>query len=176
MPDGLNPDEISRFRNDVERLAGGDVRLGLAVSGGPDSLAMLLLAHAAYGASAAMVATVDHGLRPEARQEATYVGQVSAALNMAHFILTPPAPITGSLQMQARKARYAALENWRVAQNLSYILTAHHIDDQVETLMMRLNRGSGVSGLAGIRARNNTVIRPLLGWRRAELRDIVERS
>ena len=68
------------------------------------------------------------------------------------------------------------LERWRQAHDLDFVATAHHADDQAETLLMRLNRGAGVSGLAGVRSVNGAVIRPLLGWRRAELADIVGRS
>ena len=86
-----------------------------------------------------------------------------------HSTLLPPAPIQGSLQAAARAERYRLLEQWREANGLDHLVTAHHADDQLETIVMRLNRGSGVGGLAAIRARNGIVIRPLLHWRRAEL-------
>ncbi len=65
--------------------------------------------------------------------------------------------------------RYRLLEQWREANGLDHIVTAHHADDQLETIVMRLNRGSGVGGLAAIRARNGLILRPLLHWRRSEL-------
>lgn len=83
------------------------------------------------------------------------------------------------MQDRARQARYTALDEWAAARGLSAIATAHHADDQAETLLMRLNRGSGLSGLAGVRASTKVpggtaaLVRPLLGWRRAELGDIV---
>ena len=86
-----------------------------------------------------------------------------------HTILAPSVPIRGSLQAAARGERYRLLEQWRVEEGLSHILTAHHADDQLETIVMRLNRSSGVSGLASIRARNGAILRPLLHWRRDEL-------
>lgn len=86
----------------------------------------------------------------------------------------------GNLQDAARSARYSALEGWARARGLDALATAHHADDQAETLVMRLNRASGVSGLSGVRARTWVpggelpLLRPLLGWRRAELREVVE--
>lgn len=70
--------------------------------------------------------------------------------------------------------RYALLEMWREQRGLDFILTAHHADDQAETLLMRLNRASGMAGLAGIRARNGAVLRPLLAWRHADLMAICD--
>jgi tRNA(Ile)-lysidine synthase len=100
-----DPDDVARFRRDLGALAGGAPgRIGIAVSGGPDSVALLLLAAAAYpGAVAA--ATVDHGLRPESAAEARLVAALCAARGIAHAILTPDAPIGGSLQAAARAAR-----------------------------------------------------------------------
>jgi tRNA(Ile)-lysidine synthase len=88
------------------------------------------------------------------------------------------------VQSEARRARYAALAGWMKRLGLSVLLTGHHADDQAETVLMRLARGSGVGGLAGIRARNALpgsdgnalLLRPLLGWRRAELASVVERA
>jgi tRNA(Ile)-lysidine synthase len=85
----------------------------------------------------------------------------------------------GNVQDRARAARYAALAEWAQEQGLDAVLTAHHADDQAETLLMRLNRGSGVSGLSAVRAFRPlqdggvAVARPLLDWRKAELEEIV---
>jgi len=132
---------------------------------------LLLAAAAVPGAVEA--ATVDHGLRAASAGEATFVARICGALGMPHATLRPAEPITGSVQAAARRARYALLEDWRQARVLDWILTAHHADDQAETLLMRLNRGAGVAGLSGVRAINRPVLRPLLGWRRAELEAIV---
>ena len=152
--------------------------MGLAVSGGPDSMALLLLAAAARpGAIAA--ATVDHRLRPESAAEATMVGTVCARLGVPHAVLVVSVP-EGNVQAGARAVRYAALADWLAAEGLGALATAHHADDQAETLLMRLTRGSGVAGLAGVRARGLVpgtelpLLRPLLGWRRAELAGVVE--
>jgi tRNA(Ile)-lysidine synthase len=85
----------------------------------------------------------------------------------------------GNLQAEARAARYAALAGWMAEQGLAALATAHHADDQAETLLLRLGRGSGVAGLAGVRASgtvpgtNLALLRPLLGWRRTELAAVV---
>jgi tRNA(Ile)-lysidine synthase len=155
-------------------------RLGLAISGGPDSLALLLLAHAALPGRIA-AATVDHQLRREAAAEAAMVAETCATLGVPHATL-PVTLAAGNLQSQARNARYAALAAWLERENLSALATAHHADDQAETLLARLNRGSGAAGLAGIRARaqipgsQHPLIRPLLEWRRAELAEIVAQA
>lgn len=172
-----DPQLTARFTADLAALWSGTGRLGLAVSGGPDSLALLLLARAALPDRIA-AATVDHGLRPEAAQEADMVARVCASLDVPHRTLRVEVP-AGNVQSQARAARYAALAEWMEAEGLEALATAHHADDQAETLLLRLNRGSGASGLAGVRARGlvpNTrlpLVRPLLGWRRAELAGIV---
>ena len=147
------------------------------MSGGPDSLALLLLAHAARpGAVAA--ATVDHGLRPTSADEAADVARICARLGVPHTILRV-AVADGNLQAEARHARYAALGDWMSEHTLDALATAHHADDQAETLLMRLNRASGVSGLAGVRERarvpstERLLLRPLLGWRRHELHSVV---
>jgi tRNA(Ile)-lysidine synthase len=86
----------------------------------------------------------------------------------------------GNMQARAREARYAALANWALKSGLGAIATAHHADDQAETLLMRLSRGSGLAGLAGVRGvsvvgeSEVALLRPLLGWRKAELAGIVE--
>ena len=167
----LHPALIARFRDDLAALAGPSARIGLAVSGGPDSLALLLLA-TACGISVE-AASVDHGLRPEAAAEATLVANLCARLGVPHTILPLQAPLKGNVSAWARDARYAALEAWRVQQGLDFLATAHHADDQLETLVMRLNRGSGIKGMAGIRPRRGAIIRPLLGWRKAELLALV---
>ena len=155
-----------------------DWTLGLAVSGGPDSLALLVLAAAAFPGRVE-AATVDHGLRAESAAEAALVAQVCADRNVPHATLAVTVA-EGNLQAEARAARYAALAQWLTERGLSALATAHHADDQAETLLMRLNRGSGAAGLAGVRARAAVpgnrlpLLRPLLGFRRAELAAVVQ--
>lgn len=176
---------IERFRRDSEALtAGSPDRLGVAVSGGPDSLALLLLAHGAWPGRV-HAATVDHRLRPEAADEARFVARVCEELGVPHSILAAGVDRTeASLQQAARRARYSALAEWSQAEAIPWLATAHHVEDQAETLMMRLLRGSGVGGLAGVRGAgpipapgaSATLVRPLLGWGRAELAGIVREA
>jgi tRNA(Ile)-lysidine synthase len=175
------PDElVARFKAALERLWPRGGKLGLAVSGGPDSMAMLLLAEAAIPGRFE-VATVDHGLRPESVAECKTVADICAERGIPCEVLTVRVS-GGNLQAEARAARYEALLDWAARQGLDAVATAHHVDDQAETLLMRLNRGSGVSGLAGVREwqpMGNWIpepIRPLLGFRKADLKSVVRRA
>ena len=173
------PGLVERFRADLDPLIAPGARLGVAVSGGPDSLALLLLAAAADPAQVE-AATVDHGLRDEARAEAEAVAKLCEALGVPHVILTARwdgKPAT-AIQERARRERYRLLGFWAEERALGALATGHHADDQAETFLMRLKRGSGVRGLAAMRARSVApgtdvkLIRPLLGWRRAELEQV----
>lgn len=158
-------------------VAGVD-RLGLAVSGGPDSVAMLLLATTAMPGRIA-VATVDHGLRAESAAEAAFVAGLCRDRAIPHATLAAQvAPAGEGMQAAARAARYRLLGAWCADAGLPYLATGHHADDQAETLLMRLGRGAGLGGLAGVRrarplAPGVTLIRPLLAFTRAELGAIV---
>lgn len=173
-PIAFPPDLVDRFRGDLLALIGEEPdRLGIAVSGGPDSLALLLLAHIAWPGRVE-AATVDHGLRPEAAEEADMVARLCAAQGWPHDILPVTVPSgRAGLQGEARRARYDALGEWAARRGLGLLATAHHADDQAETLLMRLQRGSGVAGLSGIRPVRSEgdllILRPLLGWTKAEL-------
>lgn len=113
--------------------------------------------------------TMDHQLRAESRDEAQHVAHLAQKIGLPHDIITPETPITGNVQSQARQWRYAALEQARQQYNCQYIATAHHADDQLETVMMRLARGAGLNGLCAIRPVNGVIIRPLLFAKKAEL-------
>jgi tRNA(Ile)-lysidine synthase len=145
----------------------------LAVSGGPDSSA-LMHAAAALGASV-QVATVDHGLRPDSGSEAEGVGLAARALGLPHAVLTwaGPKPGTG-LQDAARAARYRLLAAHAEAVGAGLVLTGHTQDDQAETVLMRLAAGSGPAGLAGMRTARRlapgiTLGRPFLALPKATL-------
>lgn len=173
--------DTERFVAALGKAASAPVgTLGLAVSGGSDSMALLLLGHAALPGRI-RVATVDHRLREGSERDAALVAGACADLGVPHATLSPDAPIAGaSLQAQAREARYALLAGWAREAGADCIATAHQADDQAETFLMRASRGSGLAGLAGIRARTEingvAIVRPLLDWRRAELRAIVRRA
>ena len=174
----LDSRKLARFAADLNALVPASARLGIAVSGGPDSLALLLLAHTAR-AGEIEAATVDHGLREGSAIEAAVVADLCAALQIPHATLTaqwPELP-TAAIQSKAREERYRLLAEWAEAREINAVLTAHHADDQAETLLMRLARGAGSSGLAGIRATrplgDRLLVRPLLSWRRVDLAEIV---
>ena len=171
-----DPELVSRFRDDVGALTGApptpEARLGLAVSGGPDSLALLLLAAAAFPDTVA-AATVDHGLRPEAADEAAMVARTCAELAVPHTTLHVTPGATGNLQERARTARYAALGEWARRSGVPWIAVAHQRDDLAETFLMRAGRGSGIGGLAAMRSQRPidgaVLVRPLLDWPRCQL-------
>lgn len=174
--------EIARFRGDLGRVLGHPFApaetLAVAVSGGADSMALLALAHAAFPGQV-IAATVDHGLRAAAAEEAALVAAWCADAGVPHATLAADRAIGPSdIQAAARALRYDLLTRWATAASATIVATAHHADDQAETFLMRLARGSGPAGLAGIRARRAlgalTLVRPLLGWRRATLRGLVE--
>jgi tRNA(Ile)-lysidine synthase len=167
---------IDRFRRDLDALVTADATIGVAVSGGPDSLALLFLAAEARPLKVE-AATVDHALRPESRAEAEMVAGVCERIGVPHRILTATwgeKPET-AIQERARIMRFRLLGDWARERELDALLTAHTLDDQAETLLMRLSRGAGVKGLAGMRRVSRppngdiAVVRPLLGWRHSEL-------
>ncbi|GAB4148248.1 MAG: tRNA lysidine(34) synthetase TilS [Sphingomonadales bacterium] len=144
---------------------GSAAPVALAVSGGPDSMALALLAAEALGRSRLRALTVDHRLRPQAAAEARWVAQQMAARGIAHHILTrTDAPLGGNLQDGARQARYRLLEDWCAAQGVAWLITAHHQTDQAETLLLRLARGSGVDGLAAMAPMRPALTRPDGPW------------
>jgi tRNA(Ile)-lysidine synthase len=170
---------VERFRTDLDALSAPGERIGVAVSGGPDSLALLLLAAAARPGQVE-AATVDHALRAESAAEAEMVAAVCGRLSVPHEIITHEweEPPTAAIQERAREARYDALAWWAGHRGLAALVTAHHADDQAETLVMRLNRGAGVRGLAAMRPCSKVpgsklaLLRPLLEWRRSELEEV----
>jgi len=153
--------------------------VALAVSGGPDSLALMRLAarwRAELGLALKLsVLTVDHGLRASSREEAELVGRMASALGLPHAILTweGKEPHSRSLQARARAARYDLMVAYCHEHDIPVLVTAHHLDDQAETFLMRLKRGSGLDGLAAIPERGAwagiTVLRPLLDVPKARL-------
>lgn len=179
MDSALSTERRERFAASLDALAPAG-RLGIAVSGGPDSLALLLLANTARPGGIA-AATVDHGLRAEATAEAAMVAALCAGLSIPHDTLqVTVADDPAGRQAAARHARYAALAAWAEQEGLPFLATAHHADDQAETVMMRLARGAGLAGLSGIRERRplaaglaTLLVRPLLDWTKTELEAVV---
>ena len=148
-------------------------RLLVAVSGGGDSVALL---HAFLGLGQRVAAAhVHHGLRgAEADADRAFVAELARALGVPFSSTRVDAAARDgrSPEARARALRYAALEELRVRHGCAHIATAHHQDDQAETVLLRAVRGTGIAGLAAIRPSldGGRVLRPLLRVRRAELR------
>ncbi len=156
-------------------LDGATAPVLLAVSGGPDSTA-LMHAAATRGAPAGLfVATVDHGLRAGSADEAAEVGRLAEKLGLPHAVLTWETPQRQNrIQAEAREARYGLLSRHAQTLGANRILAAHTRDDQAETVLMRLIAGSGPAGLAGMRAERPLgegprLARPFLDIAKADL-------
>ena len=147
-------------------------KIAIACSGGSDSMALTLLVHEHFPDLIAL--TVDHGLREEAAEEASQVGKWLKKHNIEHKILKWQGEKPSSnIQETARKARYKLLTDYCKKHDIKYLLVAHTLDDQAETFMLRLIRGSGVDGLAAMSSVSNmngiTILRPLLEVKKAAL-------
>lgn len=158
-----------------------DKKLAAGVSGGADSLALVLqmqeeLSPLGYKITAL---TVNHGLRPEALSEAEYVAGVMKKNGIEHHILTwnGDKPQSG-IEETARIVRYNLLKNWCAENAVQALFIAHHQKDQAETFLMRLQRGSGLDGLCGmaevIFSGDLKILRPLLNRNRAEMTDYLQ--
>lgn len=168
----LNSDDL---RQSLEALGvdpGTD--LAVAVSGGADSLCLAILS--AEFADVTCL-TVDHGLRAESAAEAATVARLLAGEGVPHQILRwDGEKPNANIQAEARLARYRLMAAWCRARGIGYLLTGHHQDDQAETLLLRLARGSGVYGLAAMAPvapvpgqPDISLVRPLLDVPKARL-------
>ena len=151
--------------------------VGVAVSGGSDSMATLLLLAHVHPVEAV---TVDHGLRPEAADEARFVAQACAERGIPHTILRWQGPEgSGNLMDQARRARFQLIGAWAQTRGIAQVALGHTRDDQAETFLMRLAREAGLEGLSGMRSRfeaeNILWLRPFLMVGRDELRGYLSR-
>jgi tRNA(Ile)-lysidine synthase len=158
-------------------------QLGVAVSGGGDSTALLhLLARWGEKNGCSIYAvTVDHGLREAAVAEAEAVARQCKALGIDHDILTwTDWDQSGNLQDQARRARYRLIAGWAAQRGLENVALGHTLDDQAETVLMRLARGSGVDGLSAMAAVRDADdirwLRPMLGFLREDLRGFLRKA
>ncbi|MDS9466485.1 tRNA lysidine(34) synthetase TilS [Paracoccus sp. MBLB3053] len=177
-PDGCPKADpvVDQVGANLTRLAGDLSRIGIALSGGGDSTALMHLAHRWAGGRQLFAATVDHGLRPEAAQEAHEAHQAASRLGIPHAtLLWRRDTKAGNLMAAARDARLRLLSGWARRNDLEAVLLGHTIDDQAETILMRLARGSGVDGMAGMAEIRGAFgmrwVRPMLGVSRSELRD-----
>ncbi|MDW3222602.1 MAG: tRNA lysidine(34) synthetase TilS [Paracoccaceae bacterium] len=156
--------------------------IGAAVSGGSDSIGLLCLLHdfsQTHGTDLHVV-TVDHGLRADAAREAGVVADLCTDLNIPHTVLQWRGwDGQGNLQNEARRARYRLIAEWARARQLACVALGHTLDDQAETVLMRLARGSGVDGLSAMAPRRLadgiTWLRPLLNVSRTNLQKDLKR-
>jgi tRNA(Ile)-lysidine synthase len=178
-PPPLFPDEEI---NELFAPVAGETHLAVAASGGSDSSALMHLAHRwarSRPCRKLTVLTVDHGLRTDSAAEARAVGEWARHLGLDQVILGWQGikPATG-LQAAAREARYRLMGEWCREHGVGVLALAHTIDDQAETVLMRLKRGAGVEGLGGMQPlayRGEIVLfRPLLAVSRQRLRDYLE--
>lgn len=171
--------DAARLTRRVARAFAPDTpdRVGVAVSGGGDSMALLHLAHAAMrdGGLQVYAVTVDHGLRPEAPAEAAQVAAICADLGLPHTTLEwRDWDGHGNLQAAARTARYRMIADWANGLGIAGVMLGHTMDDVAETYLMRLSRKAGVDGLAMMDQQFTRAglrwARPLTHVGRAELR------
>lgn len=162
----------------LEKHQISDRVIAAGVSGGADSLALVLQAAeelAVFGRRIVAL-TVNHGLRPSAAQEAEYVGEIMRRYKIEHHVLEwkGQKPATG-VEEAARLARYALLGGWCKEKGVHVLLTAHHLRDQAETFLMRLQRGSGLEGLCCMREKSERdgliILRPFLHTNPEEMRE-----
>jgi tRNA(Ile)-lysidine synthase len=187
-PSATSPSPLDELAAAVDRGAGAldvadDAALVLAVSGGPDSMALLrgaarIVEHGARRWTLT-VAHLDHALRPESADDADFVriqaGALDLPFQMRRTDVAALARDEGrSIEEAGREARYRFLEE--VAPVGALIATAHTADDSAETVLMNLLRGSGLAGVRGIPPRRGNIVRPLIGERGATLRALVERA
>ncbi|OEY87180.1 tRNA lysidine(34) synthetase TilS [Wolbachia pipientis] len=150
-------------------------KVAVAVSGGVDSVTLIHLMINLMRRNISIALTVDHGLRPESKDEAlcvsSYVKQLGAAES---FVLNwKKENITGNIQSQARKARYKLLTEWCKSNSIKYLFVAHNKNDQAETFLLRLERGSGIDGLSSMDYKSYfndiCILRPLLDFNRSDI-------
>lgn len=154
-----------------------DKTIAVGVSGGADSLALALMATAELKKKGYNIValTIDHGLRPTSHQEAEYVAKIMAQNGIEHHILPwlDAKPKTG-VEEAARIARYRLIREWCCNNGVNCVLMAHHLRDQAETFLMRLQRGSGLNGLCAMREiefiNDLIILRPLLRTNPEDLR------
>ena len=171
------------------RFEAAAVRLGvapgspliLAVSGGPDSMALMHLAAQTVARGwRPQVAHLDHALRAGSADDARFVAEAATSLSLEATVRrTDVASIAvergDGVEEAGRVARYAFLEELATAAGTdAVVMTGHTADDQAETVLLHLARGTGLAGLAGIAERRGRIVRPLLTERRAELRSALD--
>ena len=160
------------------RLFGPDDRIAVAISGGPDSVALTWMMHGLEverGATVAGLIHVNHRLRAESDEDESFCRALAARLNLPIEVARVDVVVRvraqgRSIEVAARDVRYAFFDDAATRLGATVVATGHTLDDQAETVLMRLVRGAGSQGLSGVRARRGRIVRPLLDCRRADLR------
>lgn len=181
MTDALKSGVFAALDDAVSsRMPEPGVKLGVAVSGGGDSMALMILMDEWARARGAEleIASVDHHLRPESGKEALMVAEAAAELGRRHMRLSwDDWDGRGNMQAEARAARRRLLSDWAARRGLKAVALGHTMDDQAETVLMRLGRGAGVDGLSGmahaVEAGGMLWLRPMLNVRRNDLRALL---
>jgi tRNA(Ile)-lysidine synthase len=171
----LSPISLDKLFSPLKRFR----HLALAVSGGIDSIALMLLAAEWKGPTKFSVLTVDHGLRAQSAREAKLVVKWARDLGLkAHLLAWKEKKPTSAIQARAREARYRLMAQWCAQNDADGVVTAHTLDDQAETLLMRLARGSGIDGLSAMAGEITLygvrVLRPLLHIPRRRLEQFLK--
>ena len=180
MTDVEDPISAEIFADAMDALGvewSGVTAVAVAVSGGPDSMALcaLLKGWAEHQNIAVHALSIDHGLRPESMDEARQVGRwLERWPGIQHHILKWEAPAQSAIQEEARKARYAMMAQYCREKGIAQLCLGHHRDDQAETVLFRLSKGSGLDGLSGMRAvqlydDHLALLRPFLDMPKAAL-------
>lgn len=166
------PEDVRAWIEDRNLIRGrGRDRVGVAYSGGPDSLGLLCVLAESRIASLLVGLHVDHGLHDASATAADEALTLAARAGVAAVAVRVRVPADGhGVEAAARIARYAALEKLAADLSLDVVATAHTADDRAETLLLNLLRGAGLDGLSSLRPRRDMFVRPLLGVRRAAVR------
>lgn len=172
MPVGAPSRDATGLHPDFDGLTAPVI---VACSGGPDSVALLVLT--AEAGLEPVAVHIDHGLRADSADEAEVVAEVAERLGVSWRSVPVDVREGGNLEARARDARYAALRNAAGSLDATAILIAHTADDQAETVLLNLMRGAATTGLGGMAARRDEIARPLLHLRRQDVRALIaERS
>jgi tRNA(Ile)-lysidine synthase len=178
----ISPTQFETFLNDLPANLASEKNLAVAVSGGADSLALaILLSEWREDKNIKLHAlTVDHGLRPESAAEAKYVAKTLKPFGISHkTLLWDGIKPKTKIQEAARDARYSLMSEYCSAKKIKFLFLAHHGQDQIETILFRMAKGTGLDGLIGMRPLSHlenglTLVRPLLRLSHKDLCDTLK--
>ena len=184
--DALKKNDIykiySKFKSQLNKYT-KNKPFTVAVSGGPDSLALTALSQIYRNQKKIKIyfVLIDHAIRKNSKKEANLVKKLLKRFGISLYVIRNKNKIKNNIQKKAREVRYKLLLNFCKRRKIRYILTAHHSDDQIETFLIRLSRGSGIQGLSSMDkdiklSKEVKLIRPLLEFKKQELKYIAKKS